>query len=403
MSKFSKLLKSPNAFVKDAVLNRFPNLKYKTYDALVSSSHDQSKPTAILIGFSDWKTWMKDTLPEYNVVFLGHSPRVDVALLEKIPQFRDPHVFVWSYKYPPELNEICKKNDISLTFVEDGFLRSVGLGIQKSRPMSLVFDKTAMHFDAQRPTDLDELLNTQNLSNRPDTADNVQKFKAAFCSGVSKYIRMESDENFSDAFQIDPDVEHIVVLGQVEDDLSIAYGADRFYSGNDLVQIAALENPDARILYRPHPEALARKKKHYSNPKDVSHLCEIIGSKWSLHETLEHASRVYTVTSFAGFEALLQGKQVDLFGLPFYGGWGFTNDRHGIDLSHKRRRTLTVDEVLAGALLLYPQYYHPITSETITAREAIDLASVLVTHMKRQNEVLAHRKSITASKEMAAF
>ena len=41
---------------------------------------------------------------------------------------------------------------------------------------------------------------------------------------------------------------------------------------------------------------------------------------------IEAAAALYTVTSQMGFEALLWGRPVRVFGLPFYAGWGLTRD-----------------------------------------------------------------------------
>jgi capsular polysaccharide export protein len=59
------------------------------------------------------------------------------------------------------------------------------------------------------------------------------------------------------------------------------------------------------------------------------------------------------MTSLAGFEALLHQKRVITYGLPFYAGWGLTQDRHAI---HRRGRKLALDELVAAALILYPRY-----------------------------------------------
>ncbi len=56
------------------------------------------------------------------------------------------------------------------------------------------------------------------------------------------------------------------------------------------------------------------------------------------------------MTSLTGFEALLRGKAVFTYGLPFYAGWGLTQDRH----AHPRRhRRLSIDELVAAALIGY--------------------------------------------------
>ena len=390
MSKLSKLIRTPRQFFIDAYFNKYPERKHKKTLVEIERSHEIKKPTAILIGFSDWKTWMIEALPEYNVVFLGYSPRVSISLLNTIPKFYQPTVFCWSYKFPEELRRICHLNAIQLVFVEDGFIRGSGLGIEKTKPMSLVFDKQAMHFDYRRNSDLDDLLNSHSFDEEDSNTSKV--FRDVFASGVTKYIRADSGNDLKSEYVLG-DQHVVLVLGQVEDDLSIQYGADRFYSGNDLVRIAALENPGSRILYRPHPEAIARRKKHYSNPKDVENLCEIIGPRWSLKETIEVSDRVYTVTSFAGFEAVLMGKDVDLFGLPFYGGWGFTNDRHKIDVTLKRKRKLTPDQVLSVAIGRYSRYFNPVTMERISPIDAANFAKNMAINLSHNAE-RKHKKTL---------
>jgi capsular polysaccharide export protein len=73
---------------------------------------------------------------------------------------------------------------------------------------------------------------------------------------------------------------------------------------------------------------------------------------------IQVADEIHTLTSLTGFEALLRGKTVSVYGLPFYGGWGLTLDRTPYP---RPRRELNIDELVAGALLLYPLYIDPIT------------------------------------------
>ena len=63
------------------------------------------------------------------------------------------------------------------------------------------------------------------------------------------------------------------------------------------------------------------------------------------------------MTSLSGFDALLRGKRVVVYGRPFYAGWGLTEDRLSIP---RRQRQLTLDALVAGALLRYPIYWDPI-------------------------------------------
>ncbi len=55
---------------------------------------------------------------------------------------------------------------------------------------------------------------------------------------------------------------------------------------------------------------------------------------------------------------LLRGKSVSVHGRPFYGGWGLTEDLVPFE---RRTRTLSVDELVAVALILYPRYVDPVS------------------------------------------
>jgi capsular polysaccharide export protein len=78
---------------------------------------------------------------------------------------------------------------------------------------------------------------------------------------------------------------------------------------------------------------------------------------------------VHCLTSLAGFEALLREKMVTCYGQPFYAGWGLTTDRTPIV---RRTRRLKLDELVAGALILYPGYMSRERDEVISPEEALD-------------------------------
>jgi capsular polysaccharide export protein len=59
---------------------------------------------------------------------------------------------------------------------------------------------------------------------------------------------------------------------------------------------------------------------------------------------------------------------VATYGAPFYAGWGLTEDRVSLP---RRTRRLTLDELVAGALILYPAYVDPVTGLACDAETAV--------------------------------
>ncbi len=72
---------------------------------------------------------------------------------------------------------------------------------------------------------------------------------------------------------------------------------------------------------------------------------------------LDEIDELHTLTSLSGFEALLRGVPVTVYGRPFYAGWGLTRDITPCG----RGRVLSLEQLAAGALILYPRYLDPLT------------------------------------------
>ena len=79
----------------------------------------------------------------------------------------------------------------------------------------------------------------------------------------------------------------------------------------------------------------------------------------SMARLLELVDAVQVLTSLTGFEALLRGREVTCHGMPFYAGWGLTRDLAPV--SERRGRPLTLDQLVAAVLILYPRYLDPVT------------------------------------------
>jgi capsular polysaccharide export protein len=69
----------------------------------------------------------------------------------------------------------------------------------------------------------------------------------------------------------------------------------------------------------------------------------------------------------------MRGKPVVAYGMPFYAGWGLTQDPGmSAAVAARRGRLLTLDELVAGALILYPTYVSLESGRFITPEQALD-------------------------------
>lgn len=284
--------------------------------------------------------------------FQGSTVRF-VRRSEQAPE--DATLAVWGQGHQDEKRPVIR--------LEDAFLRSVGLGADLVRPLSLVMDRRGMYYDATAPSELEHLLQTTPFPT--DLLARARQLRQRIVEqGLTKY-------NVGAGAWRRPDGETWVILvpGQVESDASIRYGAPGIRSNMGLLQAVREAHPTAHVLYKPHPDVLAGLRKKGEGEEEAKRWCDEVVTDTAMGELLSAVDEVHVLTSLAGFEALLRGKPVTCYGQPFYAGWGLTEDRAPIA---RRTCRLTLDELVAGALILYPTYVSRTTGKFITAERALD-------------------------------
>jgi capsular polysaccharide export protein len=205
--------------------------------------------------------------------------------------------------------------------LEDGFIRSLGLGVQDCSPLSIVVDHFGIYYDASVPSTL-ECLVKDKAGNQPLAAEAQAMMRAIVDNDLSKY-------NQAPPFVV-PDImpEAVLVVDQTFGDMSVTKGNAGPESFQQMLKAAKQENPRAEIWVKVHPDVLCGKKTGYfTNLKSDSRV-RMFAEDVSPQSLLRHMQKVYVVTSQYGFEALLAGKPVVCFGQPWYAGWGLTDDRH---------------------------------------------------------------------------
>lgn len=318
-----------------------------------------------------WKqSIFKRYFPERSFIFVPMYTRGREFLQTwsaRIVREKNPEIFVWSLEVPDGLRAFAARHGIPVTFIEDGFIRSVEANASRTPPLSLALDRGTAYFDCREASDLERLLTEYDFDRSPDLlARAAAGIDTLLKTGISKYN--SGSETDVAALYGQRTGKRVLVIGQVEDDASIRYGCLTPVTNNDLVRLAAAENPDAQIIYKPHPDILNRVRFAQSDPQDVAHLCLIVTRPLSMAEAFETIDHVYTITSLAGFEALLRGIKVTVYGCPFYAGWGLTDDRQP---NPRRKRRLSIEALFAGAYLLYPRYFDPATGNQVSFEETV--------------------------------
>ncbi|GLT07812.1 capsular polysaccharide biosynthesis protein [Sulfitobacter porphyrae] len=264
---------------------------------------------------------------------------------------------VWAGKADVGHGDACR--------IEDGFLRSRGLGAELVPPLSLVCDDLGIYYDPSRPSRLEKWIE-RRADLRPDQRRRAQDLIAAIRqAGLSKY-------NLAGTADLGalPRGRRILVPGQVEDDASIRTGADAVRTNADLLRAARAAHPEAVILYKPHPDVEAGLR---TGGDTAAALADHVLTRADPIALLGQVDEVWTMTSLLGFEALLREVPVTTLGVPFYAGWGLTRDLG--DVPPRRRAEPGLEGLVHATLIDYPRYLDPVTGmpcpvEVVVARLA---------------------------------
>lgn len=289
-----------------------------------------------------------------------------VASLSKLQQKKLPEksrLLVWG-TISEEVAAFAKQHQLPVWRMEDGFIRSVGLGSNLVPPLSLVVDDMGIYFDPRTPSRLEHILQTHPFTEH-DLSQAKRMHAQLLQHAVSKYNVGRSELN-----RPDTDKTVLLVTGQVEDDASIRCGAPDVCRNGDLLQRVRQDNPDAFIIYKPHPDVVSGNRQGAVGEEVLAQCADLVLTEADVLSCIAVADEVHTMTSLSGFEALLRGKKVHCYGIPFYAGWGLTQDHCRIE---RRTRRLSVEALLAGTLLHYPLYVDSERRSLCSAFRALDL------------------------------
>ena len=402
--KLKKLIKTPKRFILDSFLLRrwfyrfnqvqkglrlpYSRLSSGMFDDLTQRKKFASKNKGgnltklIFWGAASWKhSWICHYLPEYQIIFI--RPNDEDQFFKELSFDINSVIGIWGMSETEKIAKYIHSHPCNILRVEDGFLRSVGLGSDRTLPLSLVIDDSGgIYYNCGLPSKIENMLNDIDFSCYEDELKTSEVLLNLLIeSGLTKY----------NPVGITPfDVENkqkkvVLVVGQVAGDQSLNYGGAGECCIEEILNIALLENPDSMVMYKPHPDVLAGYRDGTSKaPVGVV----LVKDDIAVDVLLSGIDHVYTMTSLLGLEALLRGKKVTVFGKPFYAGWGLTDDRQKLE---RRCRNLNLLQLFFVTYVVYPQFY--VKTEEGKVADCLACMALLISLRREKQELLLSKKN----------
>lgn len=333
-----------------------------------------TQPQTIAVGVSWWNRATLGALLGADGSAVTFHDDFDAGLTEA--RQRNAALVAWASKVTPDNEAAARAAGVALSFVEDGFLRSVGLGAGLARGGSYVLDRTGIYYDAGRPSDIETMLQRAEISDA-EIARAANLRAQILAARVSKYNvgrrRVSLDAPVGR--------ERVLVVGQVAVDAGVRRTvsttldcADTDKINLELLKAARADFPRAFIVYKPHPDVATGLRPGRIDFATIARYADATIADADIIDLIEATDRIVTLSSLSGFEALLRGKPVTVHGLPFYAGWGLTDDMTRIP---RRTRRLSLDRLVAVTLLRYCRYVDPVTLVVTTPEAMIEQLSAL--------------------------
>ncbi len=288
--------------------------------------------------------------PEVELVSGQWRCSRDPSLEAVLSWGRKPKDFSWRKRLSSSMAErLSTSRGLPLWRCEDTFIRSLAPG-PASPPLGMVLDDLGIYYDASVPSRLDSLIS------RPRLPGEIEKGRSLI--QLWRDLRISKYNNKPEA--LPPANSYVLVIDQTAGDCSIPLGSASQHSFMEMLDAALKRHPESTILVKTHPVVASGQRRGHFTRAQISHpRVHLEASGGHPSALLEHAEAVYVVTSQLGFEALMWGKRVYCFGMPFYAGWGLTVDQ--LPAPSRRSNGCKIESLVCAALLDYGVYLDPFT------------------------------------------
>ena len=291
---------------------------------------------------------------------------------------------IWGHLHSKNLSAhrmlaIALQRGKSVYILEDAFFRSTTTGADTSKPLryqtgiSFTIDDLASHYDSIYPSRLEMKLNSQDelsdeeVKRSRKTIDHIVDHKLTKYNHQPIYRPKIGREG----------APKVLVVDQSYNDYSIIRCQANESTFKNMLAAAVDENPDADIIVKTHPDTIVNKSKRSGYFVELQEKGQLFLQRSGINPIclLEGIDKVYVCSSQIGFEALMTGCQVVTFGIPFYAGWGITDDRHPLlqtkEMQRRRNRKRSLEEIFYFAYIWYSHYVNPVSGSSCEIEEAL--------------------------------
>ncbi|MGJ7043167.1 hypothetical protein J2Y63_006451 [Shinella sp. BE166] len=308
--------------------------------------------------------------PLLNVRTLASSLGRDASEMSAVELF-----FQWGVKstdnkeHQRSLAQLLKKR---VMIIEDGFIRSMKIGLSGEPGLSVIIDDTTSYYDATRRSGLERALQNGRELTDAEHQRALHAIRQIVDNRVSKY-------NHAPVIPITvgrAEKPKILVVDQRRGDQSVESGLANRRSFKSMLLEAISTYPEHDILVKVHPDAISGGKSGYYTdelsyvPEEERYRVFLVSNEVNPFVLIDLAESVFVVSSGMGFEALMAGKPVHCYGVPFYSGWGATIDHKSLK---RRTRKRSVEEIFHFAYIEASRYVHPETGKRIEVEELVAL------------------------------
>jgi capsular polysaccharide export protein len=230
--------------------------------------------------FLHMQAWKRDAIARMFGHDNGHAPFAETPAAALAQQHGA--VLAWAARLMAETEWQAA---VPIWRVEDGFIRSIGLGVNFAPAASLAIDPIGMHYDATRPSRLEGILAETAFS--PELLTRAAALRATILRhNITKY----NVPGAVTPLPPSPGRQRILVVGQVEDDASILFGAGRVRSNLGLLRAVREAAPDAFIIWKPHPDVQTGYRRGYLPARKAAQFADLVLQQGDIRPSLSDAA-----------------------------------------------------------------------------------------------------------------